>query len=112
MPGVYLAKTPICLPNFKKTWINVNYLSESSDEFWRKKGADGYISVCWPCSLVGKSLVSGASVEMKIKFASSNPDVCIFFFLWLCCIRKTTKKILHLYIIQLYAAYTKYDLVC
>jgi hypothetical protein len=44
---------------------------------------------CWPCSLVGKSLVLGVSVEMRIKFVSSNPDVCIFSFKD-CCIRKNT----------------------
>jgi hypothetical protein len=71
-------------------WIYINDFSESSDEFWRKNGAEGYISLCWPCYLVGKSLVSGgASVEMKIKFVNLNPDVCIFSS-WLCCIRKIT----------------------
>jgi hypothetical protein len=39
-----------------------------------------HISLCWPCSLVGKSLVLGASVEMGIKFMISNPDIRIFFF--------------------------------
>jgi hypothetical protein len=83
MPGVYLAKTPnVCLI-WRKTWINVNDFPESSDEFWRKNGAESYISVCWPCSLVGKSLVSGASVEMEIKFVSSNPDVWIFLMIML-----------------------------
>jgi hypothetical protein len=62
-------------------WINVNDFSESSDEFWRKNGAESYISLSWLCPLVGKSLVSGARVEIKIKFVSSNPDVCIFFLL-------------------------------
>jgi hypothetical protein len=59
--------------------------SESSDEFWRKNGAEGYISLCWPCSLVDKSPVSGASVEMKIKFMGSNPDICIFLLIIMLC---------------------------
>jgi hypothetical protein len=33
MPGVYLAKAPVRLPNLKKKSINVNDSSESSDEF-------------------------------------------------------------------------------
>jgi hypothetical protein len=33
MPGVYLAKTPICLSNLKKNVNYVNDFSESSDEF-------------------------------------------------------------------------------
>jgi hypothetical protein len=65
----------------------------------------------WPCSLVGKSLVLGASVEIKIVFVSSNPDVCIFSFNDYVVFAKLLIKIAHLYIIQLYAAYTKCDLV-
>jgi hypothetical protein len=56
--------------------------------------------------------VLGASVEMKIKFVSSNPDVCIFSFNDHVLFAKLLIKIVHLYIIQQYAAYTKYDLVC
>jgi hypothetical protein len=54
--------------------------------------------------------VSGASVKMKIKFVSSNPDVCILSFNDYVAFAKLPIKIVHLYIIQLYAAYTKYDL--
>jgi hypothetical protein len=56
--------------------------------------------------------VSGASVEMKIKFVSSNPDVCIFSFHDYDEFAKLRIKIVHLYIIQLYSAYTKCDLLC
>jgi hypothetical protein len=52
-----------------------------------------------------------ASVEMKIKFESSNHDVCIFSFNDYIAFAKQLIKIVHLYIIQLYAAYTKYDSV-
>jgi hypothetical protein len=52
---------------------------------------------CWPCSLIGKSLVSGASVEMKIKFVSLNPDVCIFSFNDYVVFAKLLIKIVHLY---------------
>jgi hypothetical protein len=31
MPTTYLAKTPIHLPNLRKTWINVNDFSEICD---------------------------------------------------------------------------------
>jgi hypothetical protein len=55
--------------------------------------------------------VSGASVEMKIKFVSSNPNVCIFSFNYYVVFAKLLNQIVHLYIIQLYAAYTKYDFV-
>jgi hypothetical protein len=55
-------------------------------------------SLCWPCSLVGKSLVSGASVEMKIKFVSSNPSVCIFSFNDYVVFAKLLIKIMHLYV--------------
>jgi uncharacterized membrane protein YhfC len=49
---------------------------------------------------------------MNIKFVSSNPDVCIFSFNDFVVFAKLLIKIVHLYIIQLYAAYTKYDSVC
>jgi hypothetical protein len=57
---------------------------------------------CLPCSLVGKSLVSGASVEMKIKFVSSNPNCCVCSFNDYVVFAKILIKIEHLYIIQLY----------
>jgi uncharacterized membrane protein YhfC len=53
-----------------------------------------------------------ASVEMNIKFVSSNPDVCIFSFYDYAVFAKLLIKIVHLYIIQLYDSYAKYDLVC
>jgi hypothetical protein len=49
---------------------------------------------------------------MKIKFVSSNPDVYIFSFNDYVVFAKLLIKIVHFYIIQLYAEYTKYDLVC
>jgi hypothetical protein len=55
--------------------------------------------------------VTGSVVEM-IKFVSSNPDICIFYFDDYVVFAKLLIKIVHLYIIQLYAAHTKYDLVC
>jgi hypothetical protein len=48
---------------------------------------------------------------MKITFVGSNPDVCTFSFNDYVVFTKILFKIVHLYIIQLYATYTKYDLV-
>jgi hypothetical protein len=48
--------------------------------------------------------VSGASVEMKIKFVSSNPDICIFSFIDYVVFAKLLIKIVHLYKIQLYVS--------
>jgi hypothetical protein len=74
----------VCLI-LRKTRINVDF-SELRDEFWWKNGAEGYISLCSPCPLVGKSigLGLGASVEMKITFVSLNLDVCIVLMIMLC----------------------------
>jgi hypothetical protein len=46
--------------------------------------------------------VSGASVDMKIEFVGSNPDVCIFSFNDYVVFAKLLIKIVHLCIIQLY----------
>jgi hypothetical protein len=48
--------------------------------------------------------VSGASVEVKIKFVSSNPDVCISYFNDYVVFADLLVKIVHLYIIQLYVS--------
>jgi hypothetical protein len=45
---------------------------------------------------------------MKIKFVSLNPDVCIFSFNDYVVFAKILIKIVHLYIIHLYATYGKY----
>jgi hypothetical protein len=54
----------------------MTFLSQvtNSDERPEPKAIFHYL----PCSLLGKSLVSGASVEVNITFVSSNPDVWIF----------------------------------
>jgi hypothetical protein len=70
MPGVYLAKTPICLPNLRKTWINVNYFSESSDEFWRKNGAEGWLPLKSQRALLGSLL--------RRRDASKSPEQCSY----------------------------------
>jgi hypothetical protein len=48
--------------------------------------------------------VSGANVEMNVKFVSSNPDICIFSFNDYVLFAEQLIKFLHLYIIQLYAS--------
>jgi hypothetical protein len=57
----------VCLI-WRKTWIYVDDFAESSDEFWWKNRAEGYISLSWPYCFVDKSLVSVADVEVNIMF--------------------------------------------
>jgi hypothetical protein len=67
------------MPNLKKKWKNVNYFSESRDEFWQKTDLNEYFAVfaVFPRRQVARV---GTSAEVKITFVRSNFHVWFFYF--------------------------------